>query len=114
MQSFLFISLARWVGALSSAPFDWARGWFQRWAFAGRRAFAWVEQPSPEATVSVVDAAWAWQAHGVAAGFDFARAQYAAGVRAGLIERSLLASGAFERRLGQLERLTLGPLARRV
>ena len=46
--------------------------------------------------------------------FDLARAQHAAGVQAGLLQRSLLASAEFERRLGQLERLALGPLARRV
>ncbi len=46
--------------------------------------------------------------------FDVARAQYAHGVQAGLIECSILASRDFERALGALERLTLGPLARRV
>jgi hypothetical protein len=46
--------------------------------------------------------------------FDLARAQYAAAVQAGLIERSLLGSGALERKLGLLERLTLGPWARTV
>jgi hypothetical protein len=50
----------------------------------------------------------------VAAAFDLARAQYAAAVQTGLIERSLLASSAFERRLGLLERLLLGPWARTV
>jgi hypothetical protein len=46
--------------------------------------------------------------------FDAARAQYARGVQVGLIERSILASRDFECALGALERLTLGPLARRV
>ena len=46
--------------------------------------------------------------------FDSARAQYARGVQVGLIERSILASRDFECALGALERLTLGPLARRV
>lgn len=46
--------------------------------------------------------------------FDAARAQYAKGVQVGLIERSMLASRDFERALGALEQLSLGPLARRV
>jgi hypothetical protein len=46
--------------------------------------------------------------------FDLARAQHAASVQAGLSERSLLASADFERRIDLLERMTLGPLARRV
>jgi hypothetical protein len=44
--------------------------------------------------------------------FDTARAQYGHAVQAGLIERSMLASRDFERALGALERLALGPLAR--
>ena len=46
--------------------------------------------------------------------FDAMREQYASAVRAGLIERSLLESARFERKLGSLERATLGPWARRV
>jgi hypothetical protein len=46
--------------------------------------------------------------------FDAMREQYASAVRAGLIERSLLDSASFERKLGTLERATLGPWARRV
>ncbi|MDE2255986.1 MAG: hypothetical protein KGL42_17195 [Betaproteobacteria bacterium] len=46
--------------------------------------------------------------------FDAMREQYASAVRAGLIERSLLDSAGFERKLGMLERATLGPWARRV
>ena len=46
--------------------------------------------------------------------FDAARAQYARGVQVGLIERSMLASRDFECALGALERLTLGPLGRRL
>ena len=44
--------------------------------------------------------------------FDAMREQYASAVRAGLIERSLLASARFERKLGELERVALGPWAR--
>ena len=46
--------------------------------------------------------------------FDALRAQYAGAVRAGFIERSLLASARFERALASLERWMLGPLARRI
>lgn len=46
--------------------------------------------------------------------FDLARAQYARAVQAGLIERSMLASRDFARALTAIERLTLGPWARRV
>jgi hypothetical protein len=46
--------------------------------------------------------------------FDTARAQYVHAVRCGLIERSMLASHAFERRLGTLEQLTCGPFARSI
>ncbi len=44
--------------------------------------------------------------------FDTLREQYAGAVRAGLIERSLIASAGFERKLGALERSVLGPWAR--
>jgi len=46
--------------------------------------------------------------------FDAMRAQYAAAVHAGFFERSMIASGRFERRLAKLERFVLGPFARRV
>ena len=46
--------------------------------------------------------------------FDGVRAQYAYAVRAGLIRRSMLAHRDFERALGAVERLCLGPWARRV
>jgi hypothetical protein len=45
--------------------------------------------------------------------FDAVRAQYARAARAGLIERSMLAQRDFELALGSLERLLLGPWARR-
>jgi|PlaIllAssembly_1097288.scaffolds.fasta_scaffold2904033_1 hypothetical protein len=44
--------------------------------------------------------------------FDLARLQHAAGVLAGIWPRSLLESMRFERQLGTIEQLTLGPLAR--
>jgi hypothetical protein len=45
--------------------------------------------------------------------FDVAREQYAKSVRAGLVERSLIASARFEHTVSAWERLTLGCLARR-
>ena len=44
--------------------------------------------------------------------FDVARDQYAKSVRAGLVERSLLASARFEHAISALERFTLGCMAR--
>ena len=46
--------------------------------------------------------------------FDMAREQYAKAVQAGLIERSMLRWAKFERQLDLLEKMTLGPWARRV
>ncbi len=114
MHSFHFMPVGWLIGALSTWPLEWARSLLQRQAIAQRRAIALAEQPSPEAAVRLSDAVRTWQTSSLFAGFDLARSQYAAGVQAGLIERSLLASAAFERRLGLLERLTLGPWARTV
>ncbi len=46
--------------------------------------------------------------------FDLMRAQYAAAARAGLVQRSMLASSRFDQTLTTLERLSYGPFARRV
>lgn len=46
--------------------------------------------------------------------FDAARAQYGTAVELGLVRRSILASRRLERWLDRLERLSLGPFARRV
>jgi hypothetical protein len=45
--------------------------------------------------------------------FDALRFHYASAVTAGLVQRSILASGVLERTIDALESLTLGPLARR-
>lgn len=42
--------------------------------------------------------------------FDAVRAQYAGAVNAGFIQHSMIASGKFERALGSIEQLALGPL----
>lgn len=114
MQSFQFVSVIRVIASLSRWPLDWARSLLQRQAFVHRKALALVERPSSDTAASLADAVRDWHASGAAVAFDLARAQHAAGVHAGYIERSLLASGAFERRLVRLERLTLGPWARTV
>lgn len=46
--------------------------------------------------------------------FDMAREQYARAVQVGLIERSMLGWAKFERHIDLLEKMTLGPWARRV
>jgi len=46
--------------------------------------------------------------------FDAVRALHAGWVRAGWVKPSIIASGRLERMLDALEKLTLGPLARRV
>jgi hypothetical protein len=46
--------------------------------------------------------------------FDMARDQYGMAVQLGLFKRSLLAWSKFERPLDLLEKITLGPWARRV
>jgi hypothetical protein len=45
--------------------------------------------------------------------FDMAREQYAKSVRAGLVERSIIASARFEHAVSALEQFTLGCMARR-
>ncbi len=77
---------------------------------------------SIEASLASLDASMAGWVSAVQSGpaaclswpFDLARAQHAASVQSGFSERSLLASADFERRLDLLERMTLGPFARRV
>lgn len=49
----------------------------------------------------------------LAAPFEAMRSQYAGAVAAGLVAKSLLASARLERSLDSLEKLCLGPLARR-
>ena len=46
--------------------------------------------------------------------FDTARETYAKAIRVGLIRDSMLAEAKFAQSLGVLEKLTLGPWARRV
>jgi hypothetical protein len=114
MQSFHSLSLPSLFAGLAAWPFDWARGLGMRQRMAERRALALAAQPSGENASRLGGSLVSLHASGLAAAFDMARSQYAAGVQAGLIERSLLASSAFERQLGGLERAALGPWARSV
>lgn len=57
--------------------------------------------------VSIAEHALQWP-------FDAMRDQFASAVRAGLIERSLIASARFERKVAVLEQTLLGTCARRV
>jgi hypothetical protein len=114
MQSFhavpageMFLSLAQW-------PLQWLSGVLARQSTALRKLSALVERPTPDAAAGFASALWDWRSTAAAAPFDLVRSEYAAGVQCGAIERSILASAAFERDLGALERLTLGPFARTV
>ena len=68
---------------------------------------------SPDAYVSAARATSKVLSDCMALPFDMARERYAGAVRAGLIERSLLASSQFGLTLTALEHLALGPWARR-
>lgn len=61
-----------------------------------------------------LQAAWAAGKAMAALPFDALRAIHASAVRAGFIQNSMLASRDFEHAVAALERITLGPLARRV
>ena len=94
------------------ADLAWGRVWQQ--ARVQRSLFDWFQRPGAH----TVDH-WTHALHDGAASlaslpFDLARAQHAAGVLAGAWPRSLLESMRFEQQLGAMERLALGPLARRV
>jgi hypothetical protein len=69
--------------------------------------------PVPDCLCDTVEALAQSGSDVMALPFDIARDQYAWAVRAGLIERSLLASAQFGQTLNAWERLTLGPWARR-
>lgn len=110
MQEPHIVAWIHWIGRMSVWPLDSARSGLRRHAAAWQRVTVepgigmtgWIRavQTGPATCLS-------WP-------FDLARAQHAASVQSGLRERSLLASADFERRLDLLERMTLGPFARRV
>jgi hypothetical protein len=86
----------------------------QRQVQLQRTLFAAVRQPKVEVLAHAFLALWASVCGMLTLPFDMLRAQHAAGVQAGALPRSLLESQRFEQQLGELEKLTLGPLARSV
>ncbi len=114
MQSFHAASLSEMVCSIAQWPLQWLSGLLARQSTALRKLSTLVEHPTPDAASGFALALWDWRSCAAAAPFDLARSEYAAGVQCGVIERSILASAAFERGLGALERLTFGPFARTV
>jgi hypothetical protein len=72
------------------------------------------EVNGPVPLVAPLCAAWKIGKAIAALPFDAIRFQHAGAVQAGFIRNSMLESRNFEQALGALERLSLGPLARRV
>jgi hypothetical protein len=112
MQSFHAVPLGEALSSIAQWPLQWLGGILARQSTALRKLSALVVQPAPDAASGFAWALWDWRCAAATAPFDLARAEYAAAVQCGVIERSILASAAFERGLAALERLTLGPLAR--
>jgi hypothetical protein len=69
---------------------------------------------TPDAYISANRAAFHTLSACLALPFDIARERYARAVRVGLIERSMLQSARFSAGLTAVERITLGPWARRI
>lgn len=104
-------SWIHWIGTMAVWPLESARSGLWRQAAAWQLA---TVEPASGMAAGWAGAVRAGPAACLSWPFDLARAQHAASVQSGLRERSLLASAAFERRLDLLERMTLGPFARRV
>lgn len=105
---------AGWIGALTIWPLDLARSLLHRQAFAWRATVAADASTPITGAAHLAEATYASAAISLSWPFDLARALHSAGVQSCLLERSLLASAAFERHLGWLEQVILGPLARKV
>jgi hypothetical protein len=85
------------------------------WPLPPTAVWAAAHKPAGQAwLVDCLAAGWAAGTALAAVPFDNLRAHYASAVRAGLVQRSMLASRDFEHAVGALERVALGPLARRV
>ena len=112
MRTPVLVSWARWVGTMSVWPLAFAGNLLLRHASALRSATA--ESPPGDPSSAWIELLHAGPAAALAWPFDLARAQHAAAVQEDLQVRSLLAAAHFERRLDLLERMTLGPFARRV
>jgi hypothetical protein len=114
MWTFPFLGWEPRLAELARLPVDLAcsRLWQQaRWQ---RSVLGWLEHPGPHTLDGMLGALQDGFNGALGLPFDCARAQHAAGVLAGALPRSLLESTRFERQLGAMEWLALGPLARRV
>jgi hypothetical protein len=87
----------------------------QAWRHAQwqRDLAAWFVRPGPQRLDRAMRALRDCAAGLLAWPLDLLRIQHAGAARAGLVPRSLLESRRFERQLGRVEQLALGPLARR-
>ena len=93
--------------ALDLACLQW-----QRHEQLQRRWFELWQRPGPADMPRALGGWWSSLRDLLALPFDIARHQHAAGVKAGALPHSLLESQRFEQRLGLMESLSLGPLAR--
>jgi hypothetical protein len=103
------------LAELARLPADlaWGRAWQQ--ARLQRSLFElWFQRPGAQTADQWVQALHDGAASLAILPFDLARVQHAASVLTGAWPRSLLESMRFERQLGAMERLTMGPLARSV
>jgi len=98
-------NLARWPFALTQSSLE-------HHADLQQKTLALTQELSFDHMQDVTAAARAYMSTALAAPFDAMRAQYAASVRAGVIECSMLGWRDFERKLASVEKLALGPLAR--
>ncbi len=102
------------LSELAGMPADLARQQAQHQARLQHRLIELYQRPSARALDRVMRALRDCAGGLLALPFDVARAQHAAGVCTGALPRSLLESTHFEQQLVTMERLALGPLARRV
>ncbi|WP_085316974.1 hypothetical protein [Derxia lacustris] len=111
-NSFPFTPFVAYATSLASWPFVLTQSSLEQQAELRDKTLALTCEPSLDHMQDVSDAARACLSNALSAPFDAMRAQYAASVRAGVIERSMLGWRDFERQIVQMEKLTLGPLAR--
>jgi hypothetical protein len=99
---------------LARLPSDLAWGCAWQQARLQRSLFELFQRPGAQSADRLASTLHEGAASLASLPFDMARVQHAAGVLAGAWPRSLLESTRFEQRLGTMERLALGPLARSV
>ena len=113
MWTFPPAAVAPQLADLARLPSDlaWSRVWQQTRLQLG--LFSLFQHPDAQAADRLAGALRDRRGQPCRLPFDVARAQHAAAVLAGAWPRSLLESTQFEQQLGAIERLALGPLARR-